>query len=399
MDTHSPPVPDNGEYAKLRLDYEQAISQFTMLADIRFKLLAFVPTVSGVAIATFDKTKDAEVVVSVGVLGFIVTLGIVFYDLRNTQFYDAAVHRAKWLEVLLCQPVLTKDRYLGGLFNERPGHNKLLGLIPIWHDKGLALVYSASLGGWVYLILSGIYGLLPNTSPNRLVYILLIVVAGLVAYMFAVEYLRLTKINKPHPVDNEELLKLFMRIHGPLTNDPGERDRLTKFLAKDEQEQLDILFAKLKLNALFAELKRKPYTGRLFFEGIDGREYNIWMHHKMYGNVLIVFTNSDWLKVLPSTVTAVAGGNTYNSCGVEKITDIVRVIVGLQEFLDDQGVWRPQQAGRQLDQIAKRTPPELKIITGKWAMIRITIHTAPRPPAPGSTAGSGGGGGRGGTSA
>ena len=62
-----------------------------MLADIRFKLLAFVPTLAGAAIAFFTKT----------------------------QFYDTAVHRAKWLEALLDLPVCTQGKTIGGLFNER----------------------------------------------------------------------------------------------------------------------------------------------------------------------------------------------------------------------------------------------------------------------------------------
>src|SRR5689334_21506101 len=130
---------------RLKLDYEQTVSQFTMLADIRFKLLAFVPTVSGVAVAVFDKSKDPEVVLGVGILGFIVTVGIVIYDLRNSQFYDAAVHRAKWLQVLLRQPELSKDKNLGGLFYERPSKIKMFGLVTMWHDFALALVYGASL--------------------------------------------------------------------------------------------------------------------------------------------------------------------------------------------------------------------------------------------------------------
>lgn len=40
----------------LRLDY-QTVQQFTVLADIRFKLLAFVPTVTG---AAFGLLKDSD---------------------------------------------------------------------------------------------------------------------------------------------------------------------------------------------------------------------------------------------------------------------------------------------------------------------------------------------------
>ncbi len=36
---------------RLRLDYQQTLTYFQALSDVRFKLLAFVPTVSGTAVA------------------------------------------------------------------------------------------------------------------------------------------------------------------------------------------------------------------------------------------------------------------------------------------------------------------------------------------------------------
>jgi hypothetical protein len=103
---------------KLRLDYEQAIGQFKLLADIRFKLLVFVPTISGATITllTGQQQQNSGRTLVVGLLGFFVTLGIVIYQLHNTTFYDAAIHRAKGLEVLLNLPICTKGRNVGGLF-------------------------------------------------------------------------------------------------------------------------------------------------------------------------------------------------------------------------------------------------------------------------------------------
>jgi hypothetical protein len=130
---------------KIRLDYEETNRYFRMLADIRFKLLAFVPTVSGLAVALVSAKATAELSLAVGLLGLFVTLGIMIYEIRNTQSYDATVHRAKWLEVLLGLPVVTKGKTVGGLFNERPGRPPLLWKVKLWHDLGLAFVYGAAL--------------------------------------------------------------------------------------------------------------------------------------------------------------------------------------------------------------------------------------------------------------
>jgi len=46
----------NAEYERRKLDYEQAVDTYRQLADIRFKLLAFVPTLSGAAVALLSKT-------------------------------------------------------------------------------------------------------------------------------------------------------------------------------------------------------------------------------------------------------------------------------------------------------------------------------------------------------
>jgi hypothetical protein len=90
-------------------DSEQTCQQIRTLTDVRFKLLAFVPTLTGVAVALLDKSVTAQIALAVSLLGLFVTFGIVIYDLRNTTIYDASIHRAKWLEVKLGLPVLTEQ--------------------------------------------------------------------------------------------------------------------------------------------------------------------------------------------------------------------------------------------------------------------------------------------------
>jgi hypothetical protein len=135
----------------LRLDYEQTLETYRQLADIRFKLLAFVPTLSGVAVVLLTNASlhESEKVALAG-LGFFVTLGIVLYDQRNTQFYNGAIGRAQHLEDALNLERFETDEHRG-LFGSRRDHptRRFFGL-PVGHDLGLAFVYSAVLGAWVF---------------------------------------------------------------------------------------------------------------------------------------------------------------------------------------------------------------------------------------------------------
>ena len=86
---------------RLRLDYDQTNQLLRALMDVRFKLLAFVPTVSGAAVALLGRPRPAAELVGVGVLGLVATLGVFVYELRNSQLLDALVYRAGELERLL----------------------------------------------------------------------------------------------------------------------------------------------------------------------------------------------------------------------------------------------------------------------------------------------------------
>lgn len=142
----------------LKLDYEQTIKYVHTLADIRFKLLTLVPVATGAAMGLLKGSTQPSSVISIGILGFMVTLGIVFYDQRNTQIYNVMVFRAKALELLLGFEYLgDKERTYGGPFLDRPKRRlKFFHLVLMWHDRGLAVIYSAALGGWSYLITNGI---------------------------------------------------------------------------------------------------------------------------------------------------------------------------------------------------------------------------------------------------
>jgi hypothetical protein len=140
----------------LRLDYQQTTDLLRTLSDVRFKLLALVPTLSGAAIAILGHPSSSAELLAVGLLGLTATLGILLYELRNTQLYDYATSRAQHTEAQLGLPSIRGGDGPGGLFSECPGRTlRLFGIAPIDRDRGLVLVYSAALAGWTYLVAWG----------------------------------------------------------------------------------------------------------------------------------------------------------------------------------------------------------------------------------------------------
>ena len=142
----------------VRLDYQQTTDLLRTLSDVRFKLLALVPTLSGTAIAVLGHPSSAAELLGIGLLGLVATFGILLYELRNTQIYDYATRRAEHDEAALGLPSIQGGVGRGGLFSERPGSAlRLFGVVPIDRDRGLVLVYSAALAGWTYLVAWGAF--------------------------------------------------------------------------------------------------------------------------------------------------------------------------------------------------------------------------------------------------
>jgi hypothetical protein len=144
---------------RVRLDYEQTTQLLRTLVDVRFKLLAFVPTITGAAVGLVGRPRPAAELLGVGLLGLLATLGIFVYELRNTQLHDALLRRAAELERQLGLRSVLGASGPGGLFGELPGRAmRLFGVLPVSQDRGLALVYSAALAGWTYLSAWGAFG-------------------------------------------------------------------------------------------------------------------------------------------------------------------------------------------------------------------------------------------------
>lgn len=186
---------------KLKLDYEQTCQQIRAFTDIRFKLLAFVPTLSGISVALLGNVPDPWTVLAVGLLGWFVTLGLVFYEMRNTGLYNAALDRAKLLEVSLGMPLATPGKERGGLFIERPPTPRWFERLAVRHGQALAFVYSAALGGWSYIVANSLLTLLSHQrseveAVNGLASVL---AAVIVALIFAQQWWRLLEPTSKEP--------------------------------------------------------------------------------------------------------------------------------------------------------------------------------------------------------
>ena len=149
-------------HSHLDLEYAQINDNIRFLADVRFKLLGLLPVVGGVAVYTLVKemlgTPSVTGLVSAliaSIIGWAATLGLTLYDQRNSELYNALIHRAQFLEKQFDLPKTLnglKQADDGGQFNERPRPYRWL-VLPARHDLALALIYGPLLGGWLFPIL------------------------------------------------------------------------------------------------------------------------------------------------------------------------------------------------------------------------------------------------------
>ncbi|RME04799.1 MAG: hypothetical protein D6816_09470 [Bacteroidetes bacterium] len=161
------------EHKHLALEYQQVNENFRKLMDIRFKLLSYVPIFGGLAIfllsflglnpeiqvTAVSNQQHMLFVAGLSMLGFITMLGIIFYDQRNSEQYNALIHRAKYLEEMFRSynsPGARRKRPFGGQFLERPPRSKNMFGMSVGHDNGLALIYGTVLGAWFFPFLMGL---------------------------------------------------------------------------------------------------------------------------------------------------------------------------------------------------------------------------------------------------
>jgi len=161
-------MPGEATDERLRLDYDEATGLIRSLLDVRFKLLAFVPTISGAAVALLSRGASTAELIAVGVVGLVATLGVVLYELRNTLVYEYALERAKLLEARLGFASVFHSGEIGGTFSEYPGREvRILGL-STGRDRALALVYGAALGSWAYIVAWGVLRALDVSQAQKI---------------------------------------------------------------------------------------------------------------------------------------------------------------------------------------------------------------------------------------
>lgn len=132
------------ENERLRLEYDQAVQVVRSLTDVRFKLLALVPTTAGAVVALVSSASTGVELLSIGLLGLTATLGVLVYELRNSQIRNAVAGRVQALERRLLP---------GGPLAVEP--RTVIGGLRLGHSLAVALVYGAALAGWSYLVAWG----------------------------------------------------------------------------------------------------------------------------------------------------------------------------------------------------------------------------------------------------
>jgi len=123
----------NERLEALKLEYKEVNSYWRTLTVIRFKLLAFVPTLAGLGVVLIPNADDIAPLeaFAIGLFGFIATLGITFYDQRNSELYNASINRASDLECEMlfgCKYLFTWDNVPGD------DSNSLLEYLKDYHD-------------------------------------------------------------------------------------------------------------------------------------------------------------------------------------------------------------------------------------------------------------------------
>lgn len=141
---------------RLRLDYDQTTELIRALMDVRFKLLALVPTVAGAAVGFLGSHRSPAELLALGLMGLLATIGILLYDLRNTQILTAMLRHAQALERLLGVHAARETNVPDGVLSQFTAeHGRLFGKVTVGQERAVGLVYGAALGGWSYLVAWG----------------------------------------------------------------------------------------------------------------------------------------------------------------------------------------------------------------------------------------------------
>ncbi|MBS0251339.1 MAG: hypothetical protein JSR78_09770 [Proteobacteria bacterium] len=126
-------------------EYGEVGANHRKLTDIRFRLLAFLPTAS-IILNIFKPEISGFQRVALALSGLAVSIGLITYNKRNDQIYFALENRAKTIERELHIP--------DGAFSTRPKPLTIFGsLWPIQHPTAIFVLYTATIAIWLFLVL------------------------------------------------------------------------------------------------------------------------------------------------------------------------------------------------------------------------------------------------------
>jgi hypothetical protein len=165
-------MPSNRRDALLA-EYREVSSNFRMLTDIRFKLLAFLPLAAGAAAAVLTRGNATTLTLAFSLFGLVVTIGLVTYNARNDQLYDTLVARAAAIERNLGIP--------DGAFANRPGpwFRPAHGSWKVDHRTAVSTIYKASIALWLFGALYAVIHLAQHTPSRWMNLIALVAAVGL----------------------------------------------------------------------------------------------------------------------------------------------------------------------------------------------------------------------------
>ena len=143
-------MPASKDHPDLSKVYDQLCQSYRAIDDFRAKLLGFLPLASAGGaflllndvLVNPEKSKFARAFVEpLGLFGFVITLGLFFYEIYGIRKCHALIEAGKQLEYSL--------GITDGQFNSRP-HNVLW---VINEPFATGVIYPAVLAGWMFLAL------------------------------------------------------------------------------------------------------------------------------------------------------------------------------------------------------------------------------------------------------
>lgn len=127
--------------------YEQLCISYRAIDDFRAKLLGFLPFATGAGILLLAKALEGEpkqFLLPIGAFGFVVTLGLFFYEIYGIRKCGALISAGRNLECMLG---------VEGQFKSRPREVARLIAEPF----AAGLIYPAVLAAWTFLALTPVW--------------------------------------------------------------------------------------------------------------------------------------------------------------------------------------------------------------------------------------------------